>query len=456
MAVARYRPDGAIDPSFGTDGVVGTDVGPGHNDGAATAPVPRRPPGGGGDDPRREQPQPQRLPAPVHGGRGMTAPRRPGSAAAGLLLAAGWSPRGRPVCSARSELGRTRRARRSRRGGRGGRLIVGRAPLTYGASGGWRRPGSAPAPPPPPGCGSRSRSPPDRPGGGRRCRGVGCRGVGCRGVGALRRCRSSLPGRWPRPPMTCPPRRGAVTVGPLVLRVSDPLGLAEQYTELAVRPGWWCTPGSTRCWRCRARRRGRPATAPPIRPGRRGDDSSPCGSTRWATTCAGSTGARPPGGGPHGPPGRGPLREVAAVLLDTRAAIGATPSNGRWRSPPRWRPLWSTTGAASASSPPAGEMEFDGARPGPPGGHRRQRWAAVLEHLALVAPDAGGADAFALAVQSIRHQPSGRSPPWWPTPPPPVRPRRPPLPPRAVLMPGASRKAPKLRTGSRRTRRREQ
>ena len=37
VAVARYRPDGAIDSSFGTGGVVGTDVGPGHNDGAATA-----------------------------------------------------------------------------------------------------------------------------------------------------------------------------------------------------------------------------------------------------------------------------------------------------------------------------------------------------------------------------------------------------------------------------------
>jgi uncharacterized delta-60 repeat protein len=37
VAVARYHPDGGLDSSFGTGGVVGTDVSAGHNDGAATA-----------------------------------------------------------------------------------------------------------------------------------------------------------------------------------------------------------------------------------------------------------------------------------------------------------------------------------------------------------------------------------------------------------------------------------
>ena len=35
VAVARYHPDGSLDPGFGTGGVVGTDVTPGHDDGAA-------------------------------------------------------------------------------------------------------------------------------------------------------------------------------------------------------------------------------------------------------------------------------------------------------------------------------------------------------------------------------------------------------------------------------------
>jgi uncharacterized delta-60 repeat protein len=37
VAVARYRPDGALDPGFGAGGVVGTDVSPGHDDGTAAA-----------------------------------------------------------------------------------------------------------------------------------------------------------------------------------------------------------------------------------------------------------------------------------------------------------------------------------------------------------------------------------------------------------------------------------
>jgi uncharacterized delta-60 repeat protein len=35
VALARYRPDGVLDPAFGTGGVVGTDVTAGHDDGAA-------------------------------------------------------------------------------------------------------------------------------------------------------------------------------------------------------------------------------------------------------------------------------------------------------------------------------------------------------------------------------------------------------------------------------------
>ena len=37
VSVARYRVDGALDPGFGVGGVTGTDVTPGHDDGAATA-----------------------------------------------------------------------------------------------------------------------------------------------------------------------------------------------------------------------------------------------------------------------------------------------------------------------------------------------------------------------------------------------------------------------------------
>ena len=65
-------------------------------------------------------------------------------------------------------------------------------------------------------------------------------------------------------------------------------------------------------------------------------------------------------------------------------------------------------GPASASSPPAGtRWSSTGPAPGRPAGIGASVGPPSLEHLALVAPDAGGADAFALAVQSIRHQPSG-------------------------------------------------
>jgi hypothetical protein len=51
------------------------------------------------------------------------------------------------------------------------------------------------------------------------------------------------------------------------------------------------------------------------------------------------------------------------------------------------------------------DVEVEGARA--PRSHADGRWAALLEHLALVVPDAGGADRFAMAVQSIRQGPSG-------------------------------------------------
>jgi uncharacterized protein (DUF58 family) len=101
--------------------------------------------------------------------------------------------------------------------------------------------------------------------------------------------------------------------------------------------------------------------------------------------------------------------EVATVLLDTRArahrgdsferalevaasVAAALVEDGR-------RLRFVTTGGF--------DVELDGARTGAPGSQGEGRWAAVLEHLALVAPDVGGTDRFALAVQSIRHRPSG-------------------------------------------------
>jgi uncharacterized protein (DUF58 family) len=206
-------------------------------------------------------------------------------------------------------------------------------------------------------------------------------------------------------------RRGAIAVGPLVLRIGDPLGLAERSTELAgtarlvVHPRIHpvlALPGSST-------REARHGTAHPARAAR-GDDffalreyevGDDLRRVHWRSTARlGDLMLR-----------QDEVRfaEVATVLLDTRAGahrgdsferaleVAASVTAALVEDGRRLR--FVTTGGF--------EMEFDGARPGSPGGHRQQRWAAVLEHLALVAPDSGGADAFAHAVQSISHHPSG-------------------------------------------------
>ncbi|MDQ1490406.1 MAG: hypothetical protein QOJ23_2920, partial [Actinomycetota bacterium] len=101
--------------------------------------------------------------------------------------------------------------------------------------------------------------------------------------------------------------------------------------------------------------------------------------------------------------------EVATVLLDTRGGahrgdtferaleVAASVAAALFEDGRRLRFL--TTGGFDA--------ELDGARARAPGSHADGRWAAVLEHLAVVTPDAGGPDRLALAIQSIRHRPTG-------------------------------------------------
>jgi uncharacterized protein (DUF58 family) len=205
-------------------------------------------------------------------------------------------------------------------------------------------------------------------------------------------------------------RRGAITVGPLAIIVGDPLGLSEQRVQVAgtarlmVHPRIHpvlALPGSS----TREARHGatRPARAP------RGDDffalreyevGDDLRRVHWRSTArSGELMLR-----------QDELRfgEVATVLLDTRvrahrgdsferslevaaSVAAALVEDGR-------RLRFVTTGGF--------DVEIDGARTGAISGRGEGLWAAVLEHLALVAPDSG-ADRFALAVQSIRHQPSG-------------------------------------------------
>jgi hypothetical protein len=102
--------------------------------------------------------------------------------------------------------------------------------------------------------------------------------------------------------------------------------------------------------------------------------------------------------------------EVATVLLDTRAAAhtgdsferalevavsvaAALVDDGR-------RLRFVTTGGF--------DVEIDGVRPaGPPGGRAQARWNAVLEHLAVVVPDTGGAGHLARVLRSIGRHPAG-------------------------------------------------
>ncbi len=198
-------------------------------------------------------------------------------------------------------------------------------------------------------------------------------------------------------------RRGAFTVGPLAVGVGDPFGLVERRVELAgaahlvVHPRIHpvlALPGSP----TREARRGSTAPARAAR----GDDffalreyevGDDLRRVHWRSTARlGELMLR-----------QDELRfgEVATVLLDTRAAahqgdsferaleVAASVAAALVEDGRRLRFL--TTGGF--------DVELDGAR-------AAGKWAVLLEHLALVTPD-DGPDRFALAVQSIRHNPSG-------------------------------------------------
>ena len=53
------------------------------------------------------------------------------------------------------------------------------------------------------------------------------------------------------------------------------------------------------------------------------------------------------------------------------------------------------------------DVELDARAAGAPGARAEARWNAVLEHLAVAAPDGGGADRFAAVLRSIGRQPGG-------------------------------------------------
>jgi uncharacterized protein (DUF58 family) len=210
-------------------------------------------------------------------------------------------------------------------------------------------------------------------------------------------------------------RRGARPVGPLAVSVGDPFGLVERRAEVAgtarlvVHPRIHpvlALPGSP----TREARHGRtsPARAPrgddffALREYELGDDLR---RVHWRSTARlGELMLR-----------QDELRfgEVATVLLDTRATAhqgdsferalevaaslaAALVEDGR-------RLRFVTTGGF--------DVGLDGARVALAGAWGEGRWAAVLEHLALATPDpargTGRPDRFALAVQSIRRDPSG-------------------------------------------------
>ncbi|MCA1841587.1 MAG: DUF58 domain-containing protein [Actinobacteria bacterium] len=209
-------------------------------------------------------------------------------------------------------------------------------------------------------------------------------------------------------------RRGAVAVGPLVVRVGDPLGLAERRRELigtarlVVYPRTHTVlalPGS-------ATRETRHGTTHPTR-SPRGDDffalreyevGDDLRRVHWRSTARlGDLMLR-----------QDEVRfgEVATVLLDTRASAhrgdsfeqslevaasvaAALVDDGR-------RLRFITTGGF--------DIELDGTRTGASHSRSEGKWAAILDHLATVEP-VGAAkdstDSFAFAVQSIRRDPSG-------------------------------------------------
>jgi uncharacterized protein (DUF58 family) len=206
-------------------------------------------------------------------------------------------------------------------------------------------------------------------------------------------------------------RRGTRPVGPLVVSVGDPFGMVERRVEVAgtarlvVHPRIHpvlALPGSP----TREARHG--STSPARAP--RGDDffalreyevGDDLRRVHWRSTARqGDLMLR-----------QDELRfgEVATILLDTRAAAHRGDSFERALEvaasvaaalvEDRRRLRFVTTGGF--------DVELDGARATAAGGRNDGKWAAVLEHLALVTPDDGEADRFALAVQSIRRSPSG-------------------------------------------------
>ena len=289
-------------------------------------------------------------------------------------------------------------------------VLVGRAPMTYrgerwlapsrvGARDAGRRPAAVHQHRAPGDDHGRRRRPRRRPG---RCARAGAS------------CRPSPPGRWPRPAYDLPTgRRGAVTVGPADrsasgTRSGSPSGGSRSAgpARLVVHPRIHpvlALPGSPT-------REARHGATHPARAAR-GDDffalreyevGDDLRRVHWRSTAR------------HGDLmlRQDELRfgEVATVLLDTRASahrgdsferaleVAASVAAALVEDGRRLR--FVTTGGF--------DMELAGARAR---GCRRGAGEAggppCSSTWPLVAPDAGGADAFALAVQSIRRHPSG-------------------------------------------------
>ena len=207
-------------------------------------------------------------------------------------------------------------------------------------------------------------------------------------------------------------RRGVATVGPLRISMADPLGLVERRIEaagearLVVHPRIHAVPappgsavGEVRHGSARPVRVARGDDFFALREYEVGDDLR---RVHWRSTAR------------HGDlmlrQDEQRVGEVATVLLDTRASAhtagsferalevaasvtAALVADGR-------RLRFMTTGGF--------DVAYDGAR-AVAGGHAEPRWAAVLEHLALLEPALAGStgDALGLALHSIRRQPAG-------------------------------------------------
>jgi uncharacterized protein (DUF58 family) len=222
-------------------------------------------------------------------------------------------------------------------------------------------------------------------------------------------------------------RRGVASVGPLVVTVGDPIGLAERRLEVAgparlvvhprIRPVL-ALPGSA----TRETRRG--ATHPTRSP--QGDDffalrqyevGDDLRRVHWRSTARlGDLMLR-----------QDELRfgEVATVLLDTR------PSAHRGDSFERALEVAASVAAALVEdgrrlrfiTTGGFDIELDRTRSGASHSRSEGKWAAILDHLAVIEPDPPGKtaglrpltaaaagdcpDGFAFAVQSIRRDPGG-------------------------------------------------